>query len=105
MQGKLRRIDFGSRSKFTSPPPMPGLWNKMATPQQKLGMAPAGSPGNAGRLCFSIRKRVAVSPVRTKAGVPSGMGMFNPAPRENMVVGRTGNAVRVLNTKRRPSVI
>ena len=34
---KLRRIDFGSSSKFTSPPPMPGLWNKMVTPQQKLG--------------------------------------------------------------------
>ncbi|PAN19672.1 hypothetical protein PAHAL_3G289500 [Panicum hallii] len=101
---KLRRIDFGSSSKFTSPPPMPGLWNKIVTPQQKLGMAPGG-PGNTSRLCFSIQKRVVVSPVRVKPSVPSGMSIFNPALREQMVVGRTGNAMRVLNTKRRQSVI
>ncbi|OEL34460.1 Kinesin-4 [Dichanthelium oligosanthes] len=101
---KLRRIDFGSSSKFASPPPMLGLWNKMATPQQKLGMAPAG-PGNTSRLCFSIQKRVTVSPVRVKPSVPSGMGILNPSLREQMVVGRTGNARRVLNTKRRQSVI
>ncbi|KAF8719842.1 hypothetical protein HU200_024600 [Digitaria exilis] len=93
---KLRRIDFGSSSKFTSPPPNPmlGQWNKMTTP--------AGGPGNASRLCFSIQKRVAVSPVRMK---PSVMGKFNPAQREQMVVGRAGNALRVVNTKRRQSVI
>ncbi|KAG2619472.1 hypothetical protein PVAP13_3NG076600 [Panicum virgatum] len=102
---KLRRIDFGSSSKFTSPP-MPGLWNKIVTPQQKLGTAPGG-PGNTSRLCFSIQKRVAISPARVKPSVPSGSGMsiFNPALREQIVVGRTGNAMRVLNTKRRQSVI
>ncbi|RLM52860.1 hypothetical protein C2845_PMPSC011939 [Panicum miliaceum] len=90
---KLRRIDFGSSSsKFTSPP------------MQKLGMAPGG-PGNTSRLCFSIQKRVVVSPARVKPSVPSGMSIFNPALREQMVVGRTGNAMRVLNTKRRQSVI
>jgi len=102
---KLRRIDFGSSSKFTSPPPMPGLWNKMVTPQQKLGMA-LGGPENTSRLCFSIQKRLVVSPRgRVKPNVPSGLNIFNPALREQMVVGRTGNAMRVLNTKRRQSVI
>uniref|UniRef100_A0A0A9CR45 Kinesin-like protein n=1 Tax=Arundo donax TaxID=35708 RepID=A0A0A9CR45_ARUDO len=106
--GKQRGIEFGSSSKFTSPPPMLAMWksmNSMVTPQQKLG-AGAG-PGNATKLCFSIQKRVTVgSPGRPKPGV-SGAGIFNPAPREreNMVVGRTGNALRVLNTKRRQSVI
>ncbi|CAN6337690.1 unnamed protein product [Urochloa humidicola] len=97
---KLRRIDFSSSSKFTSPPPMLGLWNKMVTPQQKLGVAPAGGPGKTSKLCFSIQKRVSVSPGRAK---PS--GIINPAPREQVVVGRTGNALRVLNNKRRQSVI
>ena len=93
---KLRRIDFGSSSKFTSPPPMPGLWNKMAL----------GGPENTSRLCFSIQKRLVVSPRgRVKPNVPSGLNIFNPALREQMVVGRTGNAMRVLNTKRRQSVI
>ena len=101
----MRRIDFGSSSKFTSPPPMPGLWNKMVTPQQKLGMA-LGGPENTSRLCFSIQKRLVVSPRgRVKPNVPSGLNIFNPALREQMVVGRTGNAMRVFNTKRRQSVI
>lgn len=102
---KLRRFDFGSSSKFTSPPPMVSMWNKMATPQQKLGLAPAGGPVNASKLCFSIQKRVTPPHVRAKPGVPSGMGIFDPSLRENMVVGRTGNALRVLNTKRRQSVM
>ncbi|KAJ1262775.1 hypothetical protein BS78_09G135800 [Paspalum vaginatum] len=101
---KFRRIEFGSSSKFTSPPPMPSLWNKMATPQQQLGMAPAGGPGNAARMCFSIHKRVGLSPVRAKPCVPSGVGIFNPSQHEK-VAGRTGKALRVLNTKRRQSVI
>ncbi|RCV17834.1 hypothetical protein SETIT_3G251500v2, partial [Setaria italica] len=104
---KLRRIDFGSSSKFTSPPPPFGMLNKLLTPQHKQGMAPAGGPGNTSRLCFSIQKKVAVSlnsPGRAKPSVPSGTGIFNPALREQMVVGRTGNALRVLN-KRRQSVI
>jgi kinesin family protein C2/C3 len=103
---KLRRIDFGSSSKFTSPPPMLGMLNKLVTPQQKQPMAPAaGGLGNTSRLCFSIQKRVAVSsPGRAKPSVPSGTGIFNPALREQKVVGRTGNALRVLN-KRRQSVI
>ncbi|CAN6346931.1 unnamed protein product [Urochloa humidicola] len=107
---KLRRIDFGSSSssKFTSPPPMLGFLNKMVTPQQKLGVAPGGGPGigNTSKLCFSIQKRVLVtnSPNRAaKPSVPSGVGIFK---REQVVVGRTGNALRVLNTKkRRQSVI
>ncbi|CAL4900603.1 unnamed protein product [Urochloa decumbens] len=106
---KLRRIDFGSSSsKFTSPPPMLGLWSKMVvTPQQKLGAAPAGGgPCNSSKLCFSIQKRVLVpSPSRAKPSVPSGMGIFNPALREQVVVGRAGKAVRVVNNKRRQSVI
>ncbi|WVZ98429.1 hypothetical protein U9M48_043875 [Paspalum notatum var. saurae] len=100
---KFRRIEFGSSSKFTSPP-MPSLWNKMATPQQQLGMAPAGGPGNAARMCFSIHKRVGLSPVRAKPCVPSGVGIFNPSQHEK-VVGRPGKALRVPNTKRRQSVI
>nr|ACG43046.1 kinesin-4 [Zea mays] len=93
---KFRRFDFGSSSKFTSPAPNVGMWNKMVTPQQKLGMAPAGA-----KLCFSIQKRVTPPHVRAKPG----LGIFDPALRENMVVGRAGNALRVLNPKRRQSVI
>ncbi|CAL4893298.1 unnamed protein product [Urochloa decumbens] len=103
---KLRRIDFGSSSKFTSPPPMLGVRNKMVTPQQKLGVAAAGGPGNTSKLCFSIQKRVLVSsPSRAKPSVPSGMGIFNQALREQVVVGRTGKALRVVNKKRRQSII
>uniref|UniRef100_A0A804QNS1 Kinesin-like protein n=1 Tax=Zea mays TaxID=4577 RepID=A0A804QNS1_MAIZE len=92
---KFRRFDLGSSSsKFTSPPPN-------VTPQRKMGMAPAGGPPNAAKLCFSIQKRVTPAHVRAKPG----MGIFDPALRENMVVGRTGNALRVLNGKRRQSVV
>ncbi|XP_062231318.1 kinesin-like protein KIN-14J [Phragmites australis] len=104
--GKLRRIEFGSSSKFTSPP-MLAMWksrNNMATPQQKQKLGVASGSGNPSKLCFSIQKRVTLgSPVRSKAGVLSGAGIFNPALREKTVVGRTGNALRVLNTKRRQS--
>ncbi|KAL5647186.1 hypothetical protein ACJX0J_041541 [Zea mays] len=97
---KFRRFDLGSSgSKFTSPPPNVGMWNKMITPQRKLGMAPAGGPPTAAKLCFSIQKRVTPAHVRAKPG----MGIFDPALRENMVVGRTGNALRVLNGKMRQS--
>jgi len=106
---KYRRFDLGSSSKFTSPPPNVGMWNKMVTPQQKLGMAPAGGPANAAKLCFSIQKRV--TPPRVRATPPprvratSGLGIFDPALRENMAVGIAGKARRVLNAKRRQSVI
>lgn len=105
---KYRRFDFGSSSKFTSPPQNVGTWNKMVTPQQKLGMAPAG-PANAAKLCFSIQKRV--TPPRVRATPPprvratSGLGIFDAALRENMAVGITGKARRVLNAKRRQSVL
>ncbi|XP_066361701.1 kinesin-like protein KIN-14J [Miscanthus floridulus] len=98
---KYRRFDLGSSSKFTSPPPNVGMWNKMVTPQQKLGMAPAGGPANAAKLCFSIQKRV--TPPRVRA--TSGLGIFDAALRENMAVGITGKARRVLNAKRRQSVL
>ncbi|CAD6333888.1 unnamed protein product [Miscanthus lutarioriparius] len=97
---KYRKFDLGSSSKFTSPPPNVGMWNKV-TPQQKLGMAPAGGPANAAKLCFSIQKRVTPPRVRPT----SGLGIFDPALRENMAVGIAGKARRVLNAKRRQSVI
>jgi kinesin family member C2/C3 len=103
---KVRKIDFGSSSKFSSPTLMDMLKrnNVPSTPQQRLGLPPG--PGNASKLCFSVQKRVQISPIRAKPGAPSGAGFFNPAPRDKaMVVGRAGNALRVLNPKRRQSAI
>ncbi|KAL6610176.1 hypothetical protein ACP70R_040145 [Stipagrostis hirtigluma subsp. patula] len=103
--GKSRRTEWGSSSKFTSPP-MLAMWNSrnnVSSPHQKLGMVPGSTNGS--KLCWSIQKRV-TSPFRLKVG-PSGAGVFNPAQREQMVAGRSGNAVRVLNLnpKRRQSVL
>jgi kinesin family member C2/C3 len=101
---KIRRFDFGgSSSKFSSPTMMDKLLkrnNVPSTPQQRVGLPPG--PANASKLCFSVQKRVQISPLRAKPGA----GIFNPAPRDKaMVVGRAGNALRVLNPKRRQSVI
>jgi kinesin family member C2/C3 len=105
---KIRRFDFGgSSSKFSSPTMMDKLLkrnNVPSTPQQRVGLPPG--PANASKLCFSVQKRVQISPLRAKPGAPSGAGIFNRAPRDKgMVVGRAGNALRVLNPKRRQSVI
>ncbi|KAL6894004.1 hypothetical protein ACP4OV_008102 [Aristida adscensionis] len=96
-----------SSSKFTSPP-MLAMWNSrnnMSSSHQKLGMLPGST--NTSKLYFSIQKRVTLgSPARIKTGMPSSAGIFNPALREKMVVGRSGNAVRVfINPKRRQSIL
>jgi kinesin family protein C2/C3 len=107
---KVKRIDFGSSSKFSSPSLMDMLKrnNVPSTPQQRLGLPPG--PGNGSKLCFSMQKKVLVSPLRAKLGAPSGAGMFNQAPRDKMlVVGQVGNALRVLkpnpNPRRRQSIL
>jgi len=99
---KFKRFDFGSSSKFTSPPNV-GMWNKMVTPQQKLGMAPAGGPANAAKLCFSIQKRVTPPRVRATSGL--GISIVDAALRENVAVGIHAKARRVPNTKRRQSIL
>lgn len=99
---KVRKFDFGSSSKFSSPTLLDQLKrsNVQATPLQRLGLPPSIS-----KRCFSVQRRVMVSPLRGKTGAPSGAGI-NPAPRDKaVVVGRAGNALRVLNPKRRQSVI
>ncbi|KAK3135685.1 hypothetical protein QOZ80_5BG0422170 [Eleusine coracana subsp. coracana] len=102
---KVKKIDFGSSSsKFSSPTMMDMLRrnNVTSTPQQRLDLPPG--PGNTSKLCFSVQKRVIVSPLRVKPGAPS--GAYYPAPRDKAaVMGRAGNALRVLNSKRRQSVI
>ncbi|GJM88503.1 hypothetical protein PR202_ga04574 [Eleusine coracana subsp. coracana] len=102
---KVKKIDFGSSSsKFSSPTMMDMLRrnNVTSTPRQRLDLPPG--PGNTSKLCFSVQKRVIVSPLRVKPGAPS--GAYYPAPRDKAaVMGRAGNALRVLNPKRRQSVI
>ncbi|KAG8085489.1 hypothetical protein GUJ93_ZPchr0010g8041 [Zizania palustris] len=105
-RGKSRRIELSS-SKFRSPP-MLAMWNSKnnnaSSPQQKLQLVPGS--GNASKLCFSVQKRVILgSPAPLKSGLLTGAGIFNPALREKLVVGKSRNAQRVFNTNRRKSVL
>ncbi|VAH07155.1 unnamed protein product [Triticum turgidum subsp. durum] len=107
VRGKFRRMEFGSSSRFSSPPTlsMRKSRNNISSPQQRLRMQ-SGS-GNASKLCFSIQKRVALgspAPARTTS-MTSGTGIFDPALREQIMAGRFGNAQRVFNGKRRMSVL
>ncbi|TVU19285.1 hypothetical protein EJB05_35424 [Eragrostis curvula] len=107
-ENKFRRLDLGwSSSKFSSPTLLDMLKRNMvpSTPQQRLSLAPA--PGSTSKHGFSVAKKVTVSPFRGRIGAPSGAGNSNLVPRDKtMVVGRAGNALRVVNnSKRRQSVI
>ncbi|KAF6990078.1 hypothetical protein CFC21_007327 [Triticum aestivum] len=107
VRGKFRRMEFGSSSRFSSPPTlsMRKSRNNISSPQQRCRQQ-SGS-GNASKLCFSIQKRVALgspAPARTTS-LTSGTGIFDPALREQIMAGRFGNAQRVFNAKRRMSVL
>ena len=104
VRGKFKRLEFGSSSKFSSPPTWKSR-NNVSSPQQRLRLQ-SGS-GNASKLCFSIQKRVALgSPAQSRTSMMSGAGsIFDPAVREQIMAGRVGNAQRVFNTKRRMSVL
>jgi len=95
VRGNFKRLEFGSSSKFSSPP----IW-------KSKNNASSGS-GNANKLCFSIQKRVAVgSPAQLRTSLMSGAGsIFDPAVRDQILAGRLGNAQRVFNSKRRMSVL
>lgn len=103
LRGKFKRLEFGSSSKFSSPP----MWksrNNNSSPQQRLRLQ-SGS-GNASKLCFSIQKRVALGSPQPRTSLMSGAGsIFDPAVREQIMAGRLGNAQRVFNSKRRMSVL
>ncbi|KAM0916195.1 hypothetical protein ACQ4PT_010291 [Festuca glaucescens] len=94
VRGKFKGLEFGSSSKFSSPP----MW--------KSRNNIAGS-GNASKLCFSIQKRVALgSPAQPRTSLMSGAGsIFDPAVRDQIMAGRLRNAQRVFNSKRRMSVL
>ncbi|CAM0955635.1 unnamed protein product [Alopecurus aequalis] len=95
VRGKSSRLEFGSSSKFSSPP----LW------KSRNNVLQSGS-GNGSKLCFSIQKRVALgSPAQPRPSLISGVGIFDPAVREQIMAGRHGNAQRVFNSKRRMSVL
>ncbi|WOL12009.1 kinesin-like protein KIFC3 [Canna indica] len=116
-QSKVRFSTLASSSKYRSPPLAQAVWKpkvaNISSPRQRLRIisSPANSENisahsTANKLCFSVQKRVIVnSPVQPKPPINPRSMMFSQILRDNEIVGRFGEARRVLCKNRRQSVI
>ncbi|XP_072961067.1 kinesin-like protein KIN-14J [Typha angustifolia] len=117
-KGKIRSMESNSNYYASSPAHMLPLWKSkiptISSPRQRLRLI--SSPANISslndseqapsKLCFSVQKRVVVSPsAQLNNPMLSGAGIFSHALREKGAIGRWGTAQRVMCTNRRKSVI